>query len=238
MGRVWMNTVGQVRSRLAGLPVGLTELARTLQLMAELRSEGWHRSINQLPTNGSGEPVPWITYPAMHWLDRVLAPHHTVFEFGSGGSTLFLAGRVARIVSVEHDAAWAETVRSELPTNAELRLATTHDDETILEAGGDYTDVLVEQKHAFDLIVVDGRARNACVHAAMDSVAQSGIILLDDADRPLYRPSHDLLSQRGFGRLDFFGPKPGLGFMSLTSVFSRDFTPWLRGLAPPPPTGH
>jgi hypothetical protein len=233
-----MNTVDRVRSRLAGVPVGLTEMARTLQLMAELRSEGWHRSINQLPTNGSGEPVPWITYPAMHWLDRVLAPHHTVFEFGSGGSTLFLADRVARIVSVEHDAAWAEMVRTQLPMNAELHLAATHGDESILETGGDYTDVLLRQDHAFDLIVVDGRARNACVSAAADMVAPNGIVLLDDADRLQYRPSHDLLTRGGFGRLDFFGPKPGLGFMSLTSVFSRDFSPWLRNLAPPSPTGH
>lgn len=233
-----MNTLDRVRSRLPGFPTRVTEAARTLQLMAELRSEGWHRSINGLPTDGSGDPVPWITYPAVSWLGRVLRPHHTAFEFGSGGSTLFLSSRVSRVVSVEHDPKWARTIRDRLPANAELHLAVTHGDEAIVEAGGEYTDVLLRQDGAFDLIVVDGRARNSCVHAAADKIAPAGIILLDDADRVLYRPSHDLLSQHGFGRLDFFGPKPGLGSLSLTSVFSRDFTPWLWDLAPPPPTGH
>lgn len=233
-----MNMLDRVRSRLPGLPTGVTEAVRTLQLMAELRSEGWHRSMDGLPVDGAGEPVPWVTYPALRWLGGVLKPHHRVFEFGSGGSTLFLASRVSRVVSVEHDASWAATVRDRLPMNAELHLVATHGDEAILETGGDYTDVLLRQDGPFDLIVVDGRARNACVHAAVDKVAPSGIVLLDDADRVLYGPSHDLLSRRGFGRLDFFGPKPGLGFLSLTSVFSRDLMPWLQDVTLPAPTGH
>lgn len=223
----------RVRNRVPGVPTGVIEAARSLQLMAELRSEGWHRSIKGVATDGSGRPVPWITYPALHWLTSVLRPHHIVFEFGSGGSTVFLAQRVSRVVSVEHDARWAEAVQAQLPANASLHRASTSGEETHAKPTDEYTKVLLRQREKFDLIVVDGRSRNACMRAAVDSVTPDGLILLDDAERTEYRMSHELLSGRGFGRLDFWGPKPGIGFMSMTSVFGRDFNGWLSGLEPP-----
>lgn len=228
----------RIRSRVPGIPAGVVEAARSLQLMAELRSEGWHRSINGVATDGLGRPVPWITYPALQWLTSVLRPHHTVFEFGAGGSTLFLAERVSRVVSVEHDARWAAVIEAQLPANASLQLAPTHGDETIVEPGDEYTGVLLAHPEKFDLIVVDGRSRNACVRAAVERVAPAGLILLDDAARVEYRTSHDHLQRQGFGRLDFYGPKPGIGFLSMTSVFGRNFTPWLSGLEPPAPSSR
>ncbi|HKO93603.1 MAG TPA: hypothetical protein VJU61_20760, partial [Polyangiaceae bacterium] len=53
-----------------------------------------------------GDEAPWIPFVARRWLARQLRPHLRVFEWGSGGSTLFLARRVAELVSVEHDAEW------------------------------------------------------------------------------------------------------------------------------------
>jgi hypothetical protein len=38
--------------------------------------------------------------------------------------------------------------------------------------------------------------------------------------------------------MDFFGPKPGVGQLSTTSVFSRDIRPWTLGLPPPPVSGY
>ncbi len=37
------------------------------------------------------EGLPWITFPAMRWLHGHLRPSMSVFEWGSGGSTVFLA---------------------------------------------------------------------------------------------------------------------------------------------------
>ncbi|UZD23954.1 hypothetical protein PBT90_11215 [Algoriphagus halophytocola] len=37
-----------------------------------------------------------------------------VLEFGSGGSTLFLADKVKSIYSIEHDKAWFEMIHSQI----------------------------------------------------------------------------------------------------------------------------
>ena len=58
--------------------------------------------------------VPWITYRARSWLRRYLRPDMHGFEWGAGGSTIYLAARMARLVTIEHDGAWLERVRQAL----------------------------------------------------------------------------------------------------------------------------
>ena len=47
--------------------------------------------------------APYVTFRAMEWLEGYLTPEVSVFEYGSGGSTVYLAKRVKTVVSVEHD---------------------------------------------------------------------------------------------------------------------------------------
>jgi hypothetical protein len=53
-----------------------------------------------------GEAKPWIPFEATNWLEHYLKPHMQVFEYGSGGSTIFFAERVAEVFSIEHDQKW------------------------------------------------------------------------------------------------------------------------------------
>src|SRR3954463_2256551 len=57
-----------------------------------------------------GNPIPWYTYPAIEYLKQLDFSTKNVFEFGAGQSTLFWAGRARRVVSVEDDAAWYQTI--------------------------------------------------------------------------------------------------------------------------------
>src|SRR5215213_3851569 len=52
------------------------------------RSAGAGRSID-----GHGTPIPWYSYPAIEYLKQLDFRDRTVFEFGSGNSTLFWAAR-------------------------------------------------------------------------------------------------------------------------------------------------
>ena len=64
------------------------------------------------------DAVPWTTFKALRWLDRFAKPTHQVWEWGSGGSTVFLANRVGQLTSIEHDKGWHSDVAarlSELP---------------------------------------------------------------------------------------------------------------------------
>ena len=161
-----------------------------------------------------------------------------MFEFGSGSSTIWFARRAGQVVSVEHDRQWEQLVRPHLPDNATLYLAEVRGDEFEAAERDPYTGALEHMGGEFDLILVDGMARNSCVRVATERLPNRGVLVLDDADRIAYRPAHQHLQAHGFGRLDFFGPKPGAGHLSTTCAFSRDFDAWLRDLPPPPVSGY
>ena len=51
----------------------------------------------------------------------------------------------------------------------------------------DYVAALDDTDGSFDLIVVDGRARNACFHRAVSRLAPDGVLVFDNVDRERYR---------------------------------------------------
>jgi hypothetical protein len=53
-----------------------------------------------------GEAKPWIPFAAANWLHHYLNRNRTVFEWGSGGSTIFLSERAGKVFSIEHDKKW------------------------------------------------------------------------------------------------------------------------------------
>lgn len=226
--------LSMIANRLGGLPAPAA-VSPALLLMASLRARGWHRSAKaRMSVDAEGKPIPWMTYPAIHWLGAALRSSHTVFEYGAGQSTLWLASRVARVTSIESNQEWASHVGRALPANVEIRHVPCPYDET---EDRRYPRAICGEG-VFDLVIVDGPARNACIREAAPHTSAEGLILLDDSDRQAYRPSHQFLEAAGYGRIDFEGPRPGLGHISTTSIFCRDFRPWLRALPPPAPSGY
>jgi predicted O-methyltransferase YrrM len=229
--------VGELVDRFRALP--LRSPRATSLLLSQLRDLGWQASAARHESVGSrGEPIPWWTYSASHWLDLALAARQdvSVFEYGSGASTAWLAQRATQVVSVEHDAAWHEKVAPTLGGVAELKLVQTQASDADAELEDPYVAAL--SGGPYDLIVIDGMGRNACARAATEHVKDDGIVLFDDADRSAYSAGRQHLADAGLGRIDFFGPKPGAGHMSTTSLFSRDFNPWTRNLTAPIVSGY
>lgn len=85
-----------------------------------LTSSGWLHSIEKNAAVDGRGPVPWFTYPATRYLSRLVQPHWRVLEYGSGNSTRWWAARVAEVVAIEHDPAWASALRRDLPANVTL----------------------------------------------------------------------------------------------------------------------
>jgi hypothetical protein len=67
----------------------------------------WERSLDRTPLELA---LPWLTYAAINFLEGVLSQSTRAFEWGVGGSTLFFSSRVSELISVEHDAQWADSV--------------------------------------------------------------------------------------------------------------------------------
>src|SRR5215471_13549962 len=52
------------------------------------------------------EDFPWLMPEVIRWLEAALRPSWTVLETGMGGSTVFFAQRVRRVISFENNPQW------------------------------------------------------------------------------------------------------------------------------------
>jgi hypothetical protein len=202
------TTFARVRNR---IPAALRDpLELLLAKNSVLATTGWSRSRRELASvDSEGSPIPWITYPAIRFLEPRVKATFNVFEFGSGLSTLWWAKRAAHVTSVEHDRAWHARVAAKAPANATVILA---DDEQYVTAASGQT---------YDIIVNDGIRRPDCARHAVASLAAGGVIVWDNTDELKDRPGHDFMDAAGFRRLDFWGLGPLMVRESCTTVFYR-----------------
>src|SRR5437868_5283396 len=71
----------------------------------------------------------------------------SVFEYGSGYSTLWWAKRARAVVACEHDPAWEAKLKPSLPRNVKHMLRQQ------LGAQGDYYRAILEWRVPFDIVV-------------------------------------------------------------------------------------
>lgn len=185
------------------------------ELLPYLVQTGWIESRRQQQAvDAEGRPVPWITYPALSFLERRVTAEMSVFEFGSGNSTLWWAERVRDVTAVEHDESWATRVAARMPPNASVA-------HVALVADGDYSRFAQRSGRRYQVIVVDGRDRVNCALASVESLAPDGVMVWDNTERKRYAVGLRRLSKAGFRRIDFRGPSPINTFESQTSVLYR-----------------
>jgi len=169
--------------------------------------------------------VPWWPYEASAWVAEHLPPNAQVFEYGAGGSTLWLHDQGASVTAAEHHEGWHSQLAAALPPTVTLMLRPPQPHGTLTSAvEPGYFDAYVaaidsQPDGGLDLVIVDGRARAACVRHAAPKVRPGGLLLLDDTERPRYAPACAILA--GWERRDFRGLKPGLRSPAQTSVWRR-----------------
>jgi precorrin-6B methylase 2 len=167
-----------------------------------------------------GEPLPWYSYPCIHFLQERLSAWDgdlKVFEFGCGNSTIWWAARASTVVAVEDDEKWYSYVIGNLPTNVTCKLAQTAED---------YLTALKAEPLPFDVIVVDGSYRQQCIVEAARKITESGILIVDNSHWPdLVEPVRQL-EARGFRSLQFYGLGPINGHPWGTSILYRNSN-WL-----------
>jgi len=177
---------------------------------------GWTNSIiTGNVVDASNNPLPWVTYPFIEFITQRLNNTMDVFEFGSGNSTLYYAGKAANVYSVESDRLWYDKIKNTMPQNVKLFYCE-------LEDGGDYYQYAGKTDKKYDLIIVDGGDRvNCCIHS-VTALKPAGVILLDDSEREEYNAGINLLSKNGFKRLDFWGTAPTINYLKCTTLFYKN----------------
>lgn len=184
--------------------------------------------------------LPWWTYRAIAIVERFLDanPEARVFEYGSGASTLWLAKRARSVDSVEHEPEWATQVETLLDEARELasrprihlpvvprRAEPQIPSSSPRSAGLDfvaYVDAINRVGGPFALILIDGRAREASLRAALGSVTENGLILLDDAQRKRYQGVLEETAAHGWHSLRTRGLAPCQPLPRETVILSRE----------------
>lgn len=203
----------------------------------------WHR-YNNGQSNSISAQLPWLCFSAISHLERLLNPSMQVFEYGSGGSTLYWSRRIERLVSIEHDKQWGEIVKAQIISNNIYNVAffliepspdiefskkqfdhpndyissdpsyTGKNFENYVKKIEDYPD------NSFDIIVVDGRARPSCILHSMQKLKNHGFLVVDNTERKYY------LKPFGFKKLNWkiwhhYGPVPFTYNFSETTILQK-----------------
>ncbi|MBN1340258.1 MAG: hypothetical protein JXA03_13090 [Bacteroidales bacterium] len=181
-----------------------------------LYSTGWMESLKQWKAcDQNGNPIPWMNYPVVNFLEERLTEQLTLFEYGSGYSTHFYAQRVKTVTSVEYDKKWFRTLMENLPGNVHLLYKEADID-------GEYCRSIGSTGSLYDVVVVDGRDRVNCIRQGILSLTPAGVIILDDSGRSSYQEGILHAKGIGFRALHFEGLKPtGFG-TDRTSILYRD----------------
>jgi len=193
------------------------------------------------------EAKPWITFPAIEFLEKYICEGMRVFEYGTGGSTLFFLRSGAKVISVEHDRKWAEIVKARINHNMEnwslrvtppkiegnLSRKKVENPEDYVSGSPDYQKASFKEyvqgidfysNNFFDIILIDGRARPSCFLHSLNKVKAGGIIIWDNTDRTYYHFAMDIADDKKFEFLDFPGPSPYVRSFTRTSIWLSKLT--------------
>lgn len=181
-----------------------------------LNDIGWVNSVkNEAVIDKEGKPLPWVTYPFIHFIANRLLPSFNIFEFGSGNSTLYYSKKVATVDSVENDLFWYNKIKNTMPQNVSLFYCE-------LQKGGEYCKYAGSMLKTYDIVIVDGRDRVNCCKESVKALSPTGVLVLDDTDRNDYKEGIDFLLNNGFKKLDFWGMAPTINYLKCTTVFYKN----------------
>jgi len=176
---------------------------------------GWDKAyLQKASIDANSQPIPWLTYSFLDFLSGRLHKDLKIFEYGLGNSTLYYAQHVGQVTSVEHDEIWFHKIKSQVPQNVQLIYQSLHSER--------YCESILEQADRFDIIIVDGRNRVKCCKLAIERLSDSGIIILDDAEREAYQEIFSFFAAQGFKHIPFSGIAIGAIHRKTTAVFYRD----------------
>jgi hypothetical protein len=198
--------------------VGVADWALIDQLLPPgtnfFNTSGWLRSIAESrPVDTKGDPIPWLNYAVIDFIDSKLKKTMKVWEWGSGYSTIWFSERVGTVESVEDDYQWYEKIRGELKGNAKINYC---------DQKRDYVEKILESEEMYDVIQIDGSHRSDCAKIAIQKLQPNGFIVFDNSDSKEFDDAIVWLEQNGFYRIDFLGLIPSYLYKNCTSILFRD----------------
>jgi len=192
---------------------------------------------NSIPTKDFSSV--WMDPGELNLLLKYLKRDVTNYlEWGSGGSTEHFPRYVSgRYVSIEHDAAWCNKLKSRVSKKVELRCISVPRgtlgwgisspfDEGTYPVFKEYVDEIatVSRKTKYwDFVLIDGRCRVDAAIKALSFIRDSSVVALHDSGR-MYNVTHkkDYRElQNYYDVVEEFLPRTGLSILKRKDIFAR-----------------
>lgn len=137
--------------------------------------------------------------PLMHKLEyelieKFLTSDDILLEWGSGNSTIYWAGIVKKVITLEHDIIWHDNIKDIIHIynidNIQQFRIPAHSPEPIpcrYAQFKDYIEFPKKEKLKFTKVLIDGRARKYCAKNIVDIIDDDVIVFIHDFNRPDYQ---------------------------------------------------
>jgi predicted O-methyltransferase YrrM len=176
-----------------------------------LSAYGYANTIEkQVPVDKLNQPLPWLTYPAIHFISQLNLKDKDVLEWGSGYSSKYFASRCKNVISIENNKDWFDNISKDKSSNQTIILV-----ENTKES---YVDVVAKINKKFDIIVIDGQLfRKECAVISKNYLKEGGMIILDNSD--WFKSAAKVLYESDLIQVDFHGFGPINNYTWVTSIF-------------------
>jgi hypothetical protein len=158
-----------------------------------------------------GNSIPWFTYPAIEYLNHIDLSECSIFEYGSGYSTLYWMNKAKWVVSVEHNEEWYNEINHKV-TNKVIYIF-----EKVPER---YMNSIERFNKKFDIYVIDGGWRGKCAKKVVEHINHYGgsMVIFDNSD---WYPNtiNFLRDELKWIEIDFAGFGPINNYTWVTTIF-------------------
>jgi len=143
---------------------------------------------------------PMMSNDEILFIEKNLNDDKTMLEWGSGNSTIYFSKFVKELVSIEHNYEWYLYVKNAIKwyniDNIKLYYVEPNEKVTIPSVKSQLIDYIEFPKTLniiFDIVLIDGRARQHCAYSILDYIKENGLLFMHDFyDRTRYHNVLDI----------------------------------------------
>lgn len=130
---------------------------------------------------------PWWSEGAINLINMLIGKNDVVLEIGSGRSTIWLAKRCARVISIENSSLWYERVAGWVHKEGLEKKVSLFFAPVKKSADCQQQPYLLPLKHiepdTIDIAIIDGKLRGDATAVSLPLIKTGGLLVVDDANR-------------------------------------------------------
>lgn len=176
---------------------------------------GWLKSMwKGYACNLKGEHMPWLSMPAVEYLESLDLKGRTILELGGGSSTIYFARRGAVVHCLEQNVNWRVWIRYQLS-----KLRVIDYDVIIYPTMEELTKVLTGI--TFDMILLYENPHDELLSQLVAAHISSRCVLIDNTEVPWQERGTDYITKyfEGMQRVDFTGFALGNCIQQTSSLY-------------------